>query len=105
MAVTYQGYKGVISGTGNSATRLNEITGDDLAAFRNFVIGYIGYKDAGGVIKQEGHAFDYSVDGNTVHLTDGFAFVYGYGSYHKAEDITLLPPAVEQYYVIYLVFD
>lgn len=94
-----------ISGIGDTETRKNEITGDDLAVFRNFVIGYTSYKNIGGVLNYEGHAFDYSVDGNTVHLTDGFAFAYGYGGHHKAESITLLPPAVEQYYIIYLVFD
>lgn len=29
-----------ISGTGNSETRLNEITADDLATFRNYIIGW-----------------------------------------------------------------
>lgn len=93
-------YKGTISGTGDSITRLNEITGDNLGVVRNFIIGY---KD--GVLKRDNHDFDYSVDGNTVTITDGMCFAYGYFGYSKAKGFTILPPAVEQYYVIYARLD
>lgn len=37
-----------------------------------------------------------------IHLTDGMAFAYGYFGYCAAMDIDILPPAVEQYHIIYL---
>lgn len=98
--MAYKSYKGTISGTGDSITRLNEITGDDLAMFRHFVIGY-----ESGVLKYDNHDFDYSVDGNTINITDGMCFAYGYFGYSKAKGFLILPPAVEQYYVIYARLD
>lgn len=93
-------YKGKISGTGNVETRENEITGDKLAVFRNFIIGY---KD--GVLKYGNHDFSYFVNGNTVRITDGMCFAYGYFAYCFAKEFSILPPVVENYYVIYARID
>lgn len=111
-------YKGEISGIGNSKTRENEITADKVAIFRNAVIGYnTDIKNAGGVIYSPNHDFYCHVDGfvdggentkeysNTVHVTDGMVFAYGYFAYCEATDFTFLPPAVEQYHIIYLEID
>lgn len=93
-------YKGEISGIGNTDKRINEITGDKLAVFRNFVVGY---KD--GVLKYDNHDFDYSVSSNTVSITDGMCFAYGYFAYCFAKDFTILPPTVENYFIIYVCID
>ena len=89
-----------ISGKGDTDSRLNEITGDELAIYRNTIIGY-----PFGVIKFDYHDFNYFVESNTIHLTDGVCFAYGYFAYHKAIDLTILPPPVENYYVIYVRID
>lgn len=89
-----------ISGTGNSETRVNEITGDELALFRNFVVGY-----ESGVIAFDKHDFIYSVSGNTISVSDGICFAYGYFGYCKAKEFNIFPPAVEQYYIIYARID
>lgn len=114
-------YKGTISGTGNSDTRENEITPDGLAVVRNFECGYTDYQNTGGVVKDEGHDFDilneitlidednlvYSLSGNptTINLTDGLCFAYGYFGGMEAVNITILPPAVEQYHIVYAELD
>lgn len=105
-------YQGTISGTGNSETRENEITADNVAIFRNFAIGYsLDTKDAGGVIYDPKHDFyawvedDGSGYSNTLHISDGVAFAYGYFGMVKETSFTFLPPAVEQYHLIYLELD
>lgn len=108
-------FQGEISGTGVAVTRENEITADRLAEFRNFVVGH-----EYGVVQSEYHDFHAWVDGgdmggtpfnlnveysNTIHLTDGLLFAYGYFGYIPATDITFSPPAVEQYHIIYAEID
>lgn len=108
-----------ISGTGNSLSRKNEIAGDELAAARNFICGYsLDFKEAGCVVKDEGHDFEilnsktlinkeehiYSLNSqsNTVNISDGLAFSYGYFGSSETVEFNILPPAVEQYFIIYL---
>lgn len=93
-----------ISGTGNSETRVNEITGDNLAAVRNFICGYsLNFKEAGCVVKDEGHDFNCSIiSKNSIRLTDGLAFAYGYFGESEAVKFNILPPAVENYFIVYL---
>lgn len=105
-------YQGTISGIGDSKTRENEITSDNVAVFRDFAIGYnLDTRDAGGVIYNPRHDFYAWVDGtsgeysNTLHVDGGFAFAYGYFAYIPATSFTFLPPAVEQYHLIYLELD
>ena len=93
-------YQGTISGIGNAITRQNEITGDNLAMFRNIAIGY---KD--GVLKRDGHDFEYSIDKYDVKISDGMCFAYGYFGYSAPKSFSILPPAVESYFVIYARID
>lgn len=99
-------YKGTISGTGSADTRKNEITPGELSTVRNFICGYnLNYKNIGGVIKNQDHDFDCKIsetEKNLVHITDGLCFAYGYFGHGEPVDIMILPPAVEQYHIIYV---
>lgn len=104
-------YLGKISGIGDKATRENEITADDLAILRNFIVGHTygvieDYEFS--EIASSHHDFYCWRDENSnnlLHLTDGIAFAYGYVAYSKAIDISILLPAVDQYHLIYLEID
>lgn len=114
-------HDGIISGTGDKTTRENEITADNVAIFRNFSIGYgLDAQDVGGVIfdeiKRDDGTVEYhdfkawidvtqNADFTTVHISDGIGFAYGYFGAAEATDFTFLPPAVEQYHLIYLELD
>lgn len=89
-----------ISGTGEATSRINEITGDNLASFRKAEIGYVS-----GVLNQDNHNFDYSVQKNTLNITDGTCFAYGYFGYCKEKVFDILPPAVESYFIVYVRLD
>lgn len=99
-------HKGEVSGIGNKITRENEITADHVAVFRNFAVVH-----ESGIISDSNHDFyatvieDSNGYGNTIHITDGRCFAYGYFGYANACDFTFLPPAVEQYHVIYVEID
>ena len=108
--------EGTVSGTGIVATRENEITADNVATFRHFCVGY-----ESGVVYDVGNDFYAKVDGyvdgvddgktatgrysNTVHVSGGTVFAYGYFGSAKATDFTFLPPAVEQWHIIYAELD
>lgn len=107
---------GNISGNGDEKTRQNEITPDNVAAFRHFCVGHNS-----GVVYDVGHDFYATVDGfvnveddgktetgrysTTVHVADGMMFAYGYFGSAPAADFTFLPPAVEQWHIIYVELD
>lgn len=93
-----------ISGTGNSETHANEITGDNLAAVRNFICRYgLDFNEAGCVVKDEGHDFNCVLSGkNSIRLTDGLAFAFGYFGSSETVEFNILPPAVENYFIVYL---
>ena len=101
----YQGE--FVSGTGNPDNRVNEVTADRVAILRNFIVGYDDrLKSAVGVIiRDPDHDFDCKYAGNTVALTDGMGVAYGYCAFSKATVFDILPPAVEQYHLIYLEID
>ena len=44
-------YRGYISGTGNSETRQNEITADDVATVRNYIFGFDSGVIGGGTLR------------------------------------------------------
>lgn len=103
-------YKGIISGVGNETTRENEITPDVVASYRKFVVGHeSGVIDEGdirsftaSIISATGEWKRYS---NVVHVNAGTMFAYGYFGEAEAADFTFLPPAVEQYHIIYAELD
>lgn len=99
--------EGDISGTGETSTRTNEITSDNVAVFRNFVLGYNGdIKDLGGVMDIESHNFlAQKKDAITISITDGTCFAFGYVGHCYGRDIGFFPPAVEQYQIIYAEID
>lgn len=68
-------YNGTISGTGESRTRENEITADDIATFRARIFGF-DY----GVIDIY-NPFFAEVNGNEVKIGKGMMFAYGYIGY------------------------
>lgn len=82
-----------ISGTGNSATRENEITADDLATIRKYIIGWDG-----GVINgfEEINSTDISIT-----LSAGLMFAYGYLGYEKEKSFYFNKTAATQYHFIY----
>lgn len=94
-----------ISGTGNTTSRTNEITGDALATERRFICGYSEkVMNAGCIVDFASHNFLCRVDSqdkNTIHITDGMAFAYGYFAASEAVDFTILPPIVEQNFIVY----
>lgn len=103
-------YKGTVGGIGKSEDRINEITSDDLAVARNYIIGYSGLLDGaiGGVVKDDDHDFAISIDlDNPGHfrISDGMAIAYGYVGWCDATFFDILLPAVEQYHLIYAEFD
>lgn len=100
-----------ISGIGDAQTRQNEITADNLAAVRNFIVGYNETPDIAGVVVEgesiNEHAFycEISEDRQSVTIHDGLAFAYGYFGSSEEVEFIILPPAVEQYHIVYLEFD
>ncbi len=98
-------YRGVISGFGDLYSRVNEITADELACGRNFIVGYNGkLNDVVGVIISDlHHDFDCSKIGtNKIKITDGMGIAYGYVAYSDSIIIDFLLPAVMQYHLVYL---
>lgn len=103
-------YRGIVSGIGDAQLRANEITSDNLATTRNYMIGYDGkFSDIiGGVIKDADHDFDLSVDLNNaggIRISDGMAIAYGYVGWCDTTLFNILLPAVEQYHFVYIEFD
>ena len=95
-------FEGKISGVGNSATRLNEITADDLAVLRYFQMGW-DY----GVIDKQGYNFpiSYELDASSVQVGQGIMFAYGYLGYVDTSVFELIRPAIPQYHIIYVELD
>ena len=91
-----------ISGTGNSTTRENEITADDLASYRYYLIGW-DY----GVVNRENYNFsvDYNVGESNIKVGKGVMFAYGYVGYVDSCEIYLIRPAIPQYHIIYAELD
>ena len=94
-------YPGRISDYGDEATRKNEITADDVAELRYFIIGH-DY----GVMNAPTHIDEplkCSIAGdNEVSVNSGAMFAYGYvGFFPKQMTLTFLPPSVTQYHIIY----
>ena len=82
-----------ISGTGNSVTRINEITADDLATFRNYIIGW----DSGVV-----NGFDIVEQTDTsVTLSKGLMFAYSYLGYEEEKTFYFNKTSATQYHFIY----
>ena len=87
-----------ISGIGNAQNRINEITPEDVAAIRQYIIGW-----ESGVIS----GFDcVNNDGHSITITAGEMFAYGYIGY-LSEPITInfLPRSAVQYNFIYAEID
>lgn len=82
-----------ISGTGNSATRENEITADDLATIRKYIIGW----DSGVI---NGFEVKNSTD-ISITLSEGLMFAYGYLGYEKQKSFYFNKTAATQYHFIY----
>lgn len=94
-------YKGKISGIGNSATRNNEITADDLAILRNHIFGW-DY----GVLDIEGYNFNADKDGDNIVLEKGVMFAYGYlGMLPEPITIPFIKTSAIQYRIIYAEID
>lgn len=102
-------YKGTVTGTGEKISRINEITADNLAVERDFMIGYNGKFDnvAGAVLEDDGHDFSMILSDSkfNITITDGIACAYGYCAYYDSVMFSILPPAVLQYHLIYLEID
>lgn len=81
-----------ISGTGNPTTRLNEITADDIATLRNYIIGFDS-----GVIK----GFEETATDISVTLTSGIMFAYGYVGYEDTKTFYFNKTSATQYHFIY----
>lgn len=93
--------KGQISGTGNSATRQNEITADDLATLRHFIVGL-----ESGVVDKTGYNFsEISHNATSIKLGKGIMFAYGYFGYVDSSTFYFVKPAVTQYHYIYVELD
>lgn len=93
---------GKVFGTGNANTRYNEVTADMLASVRRFIFGY----DAC-IFSESEHDFDcvLSQDNTSVTITDGMFCAYGYVGQCEQTTFNILPPAVEQYHLIYAELD
>ena len=90
-------YSGKISGTGVSATRLNELTADEIATLRNYIIGW----DSGVVT-----GFDETHTTDKVEISSGLMFAYGYLGYlPQSVKFYFNPTAATQYHFIYGEFD
>ena len=97
-------YKGKISGIGNRATRLNEITADDLAILRYYQIGW-DY----GVVNRQGYNFFVDTDKHkgtsSVEVDKGIMFAYGYFGFVDKSRFEFIRPAIPQYHIIYVELD
>lgn len=92
---------GKISGVGDSETRNNEITSDDLAILRNYIYGW-----EYGVMNREGWNFNARKEGNNVIVDKGIMFAYGYfGIFPKTYTIPFIKPSATQYRYIYAEID
>lgn len=92
---------GTIGGSGNIDGKINEITGDQLATIRNFMIQY-NQISVGGVIKDTAHDFSAYYKNNILSISDGMCFAYSYFGYAEKAEFVILPPAVDQYYIVYV---
>lgn len=95
-------FDGKISGVGNSTTRKNEITADDLATLRHFQMGY-DY----GVINRKGYNFliDYRIKSSSVEVGKGIMFAYGYLGFVDKTVLEFIRPSIPQYHIIYVELD
>lgn len=92
---------GKISGIGDSKTRKNEITADDIAILRNYIYGW-DY----GVINRKGWNFNARTEGSNVILDKGVMFAYGYfGIFPETYTIPFIKPSTTQYRFIYAELD
>lgn len=90
-----------ISGIGNSLTRQNEITADDLAILRNYIFNW-----EYGVLNRSGWNFNAYIDGNNVVVGKGIMFAYGYfGIFPETYTIPFIKPSATQYRFIYAEID
>lgn len=92
-----------ISGIGNSQTRKNEITADDIATLRRYTFGW-DY----GVINRSGWNFNATTDKKTDTITvdKGIMFAYGYfGILPESIKIPFIKPSATQYRIIYAEID
>lgn len=90
-----------ISGIGNSLTRQNEITADDLAILRNYIFNW-----EYGVLNRSGWNFNAHIDGNNVVVEKGIMFAYGYfGIFPETYTIPFIKPSSTQYRFIYAEID
>lgn len=91
-------YKGEISGIGNSETRNNEITADDVATLRDYIINW-----ESGVI-ENGFAENHDITSVTIDF--GVMFAYGYlGCLPKPVTFYFHKVALTQYQFIYAELD
>lgn len=96
---------GTVTGLGNSATRKNEITADNVAIFRNCV--YNGNEqakqNATGVFGE--NAFDLTIENNAVIVAPGFCMAYGYLGCSDTVKLLFNITAAPQYWIIYAEFN
>lgn len=94
-------YKGKISGIGNSTTRNNEITADDLAVLKNYI-----YNWEYGVLNIQGWNFNAYKSGENVVVEKGIMFAYGYfGIFPETYTIPFIKTSATQYRIIYAEID
>lgn len=97
-------FQGKISGYGNAATRTNEITADDVAVLRNYIIGWDSMKIhiSGDVY----YNFLYDYTDTSFSLSRGIVQAYGYmGILDKPLTFVFNKTAATQYHFIYAEID
>lgn len=95
-------YRGVIAGTGNAGTGINEISGGLTARYLYNILGY-----SSGVLKNALNEFDMTYTNLTFSVAGGQAVAYGYiGEITTTSEFTFTAPSANsKYYFVYLDFD
>lgn len=95
-------YRGVIAGTGNAVTGINEISGGLTARYLYNILGY-----SSGVLKDALSEFNMTYTNLTFSVAGGQAVAYGYiGEITTTSEFTFTAPSANsKYYFVYLDFD
>ena len=95
-------YRGVIAGTGNAVTGINEISGGLTARYLYNILGY-----SSGVLKDALSEFNMTYTNLTFSVSGGQAVAYGYiGEITTTSEFTFTAPSANsKYYFVYLDFD
>lgn len=95
-------YRGVIAGTGDAVTGINEISGGLTARYLYNILGY-----SSGVLKDALSEFNMTYTNLTFSVAGGQAVAYGYiGEITTTSEFTFTAPSANsKYYFVYLDFD